>query len=361
MRLVTVDDVFGGWGKVQSEHFASGGLLDQIYGDRYDLKVGLRFKAGAAKVRRPFVCSKVKSLRRRVLPGLPLSLGITLFYVAADRRAAARRAGVQGREPRAGGLLAHHLLAARRGQLPRHRAVARWRPPSFNLVFGMALAWVLVRYRFPGRRLVDALVDLPFALPTAVAGIALTTLFAAERLVRRGPRGARHQGRLHAARHHGGDVLHQPALRRAHGAAGAGGPRPGAGGSRADARRLATAAIFRRVVLPLLVPALLAGVSLSFARSLGEFGAIIFIAGNQPFSTEITALLAFIRLEEYDYQAAARDRLGAAHRRLRDAGRHQPPAGAGAALHGQEPADERGAPQKAARRVGDSSGRRAAR
>ena len=173
-----------------------------------------------------------------------------------------------------------------------------------NVVFGAIVAWVLVRYRFPGRRLVDAIVDLPFALPTAVAGIALTTLFAENGwfgsvLAEAGIKVAYTPLGIMVAMCFTSlpfivrtvqPVLEDldPALEEA---------AQTLGGS--------DGAIFMRVILPLLGPALLAGVSLSFARSLGEFGAIIFIAGNQPMETEITALLTFIRLEEYDYQAAA--------------------------------------------------------
>ncbi len=237
------------------------------------------------------------------MPGLRLSLGVTLLYV-----------GIIVVLP----LAALVFKAASLGPaeywaiISSPRAVASYRvtvlcalaATLFTTVFGLALAWVLTRYRFPGWRLVDAIVDLPFALPTAVAGIALTALFAGN-------------GWFGAALAHLGikvaytplgiiiamaftslpfivrtvqPVLEDldPALEEA---------AQSLGGS--------DFTIFRKVILPLLTPAILAGLSLSFARSLGEFGAIIFIAGNQPFSTEITALLVFIRLEEYDYQAAA--------------------------------------------------------
>lgn len=192
------------------------------------------------------------------------------------------------------------------------RAVASYRvtigaaavATAFNVVFGVALAWVLVRYEFPGRKLIDALVDLPFALPTAVAGIALSTLFADNGWYGTvlAPLG------IHVAFTPLGIMVAMaftslpfivrtvqpvledldPALEEAALSLGAGEPRT-----------------FAKVLLPLLAPALLAGSSLAFARSLGEFGAVIFIAGNQPYETEITALLAFIRLEEFDYEAAA--------------------------------------------------------
>ncbi|MEW9836553.1 sulfate ABC transporter permease subunit CysT [Mesorhizobium marinum] len=242
-------------------------------------------------------------MKRRVLPGLALSLGITLFYVALivvlPLGALAFKAASLGPEDYWRIVSSPRAVASY-----RVTALAALAATAFNLVFGMALAWVLVRYRFPGRRLVDALVDLPFALPTAVAGIALTALFAENGwfgsiLARIGIEVAYTPLGIMIAMSFTSlpfivrtvqPVLEDldPALEEA---------AQTLGGS--------DAAIFTRVILPLLGPALLAGVSLSFARSLGEFGAIIFIAGNQPYETEITALLAFIRLEEYDYQAAA--------------------------------------------------------
>jgi sulfate/thiosulfate transport system permease protein len=236
--------------------------------------------------------------RRNVLPGLPLSLGVTLFYVGLivvlPLAALAFKAASLGFEDY------WRIVSS-------SRAVASYRvtvlsalgATVFNLFFGLALAWVITRYRFPGRRIVDAVVDLPFALPTAVAGIALTALFANS-----GWFGSALEGfGIKVAYTPIGIMIAMcftslpfivrtvqpvledldPALEEA---------AQSLGGS--------DWTIFRKVILPLL-----AGVSLSFARSLGEFGAIIFIAGNQPMSTEITALLIFIRLEEYDYQAAA--------------------------------------------------------
>ena len=242
-------------------------------------------------------------MARRILPGFHLSLGITLVYVAIIVVLPL------------GALI---FKAASLGPkdywriVSSDRAVASYRVTAlcalaatiFNLVFGLALAWVLVRYRFPGRRIVDALVDLPFALPTAVAGIALTTLFASNGwfgapLAALGIKVAYTPLGIMIAMAFTSlpfivrtvqPVLEEldPALEEAG---------QSLGGS--------DWAIFFRVILPLLTPALLAGLSLSFARSLGEFGAVIFIAGNQPFETEITALLTFIRLEEYDYPASA--------------------------------------------------------
>ena len=174
----------------------------------------------------------------------------------------------------------------------------------FNAVYGLLLAWVLARYEFPGKRLLDALVDIPFALPTAVAGLALTALFA-----KNGWFGAP----LDAI---GIPVAYTPlgiALAMAFTSV----PfvvrtvQPvieDLGTDVEEASRSLGASdlqILRRVIFPAIFPAFLAGCSLAFARSLGEFGAVIFIAGNQPMKTEIVALLAFIRLEEYNYGAAA--------------------------------------------------------
>lgn len=242
-------------------------------------------------------------MRRRVLPGLPLSLGITLFYaaliIALPLGALIFKAASLGPEDYWRIVSSGRAVASYRVTLLSAAAAT-----AFNLVFGLALAWVLVRYSFPGKRLVDAIVDLPFALPTAVAGIALTTLFApngwfGEILEPLGIKVAYTPLGIMIAMAFTSlpfivrtvqPVLEDldPALEEAAQSLGGG-----------------DLTIFRKVILPLLTPALLAGVSLSFARSIGEFGAIIFIAGNQPFATEITSLLAFIRLEEYDYQAAA--------------------------------------------------------
>ncbi|WP_442577659.1 sulfate ABC transporter permease subunit CysT [Mesorhizobium sp. ASY16-5R] len=241
--------------------------------------------------------------RRRILPGLPLSLGITLFYVGLivvlPLGALVFKAASLGPED-----YWRIVSSARAVASYRVTVLSALAATAFNLVFGLALAWVLVRYSFPGKRLVDAIVDLPFALPTAVAGIALTTLFAPNGwfgsvLAEAGIKVAYTPLGIMVAMSFTSlpfivrtvqPVLEDldPTLEEA---------AQTLGGS--------DRAIFLRVILPLLMPALLAGLSLSFARSLGEFGAIIFIAGNQPMSTEITALLAFIRLEEYDYQAAA--------------------------------------------------------
>ena len=174
----------------------------------------------------------------------------------------------------------------------------------FNLVFGVLLAWVLVRYRFPGKRILDAAVDLPFALPTAVAGIALTALYA--------PNGAF------------GSLAQQVGLKIAYTQVGifialvfVGLPfvtrtvqpvieeieqEVEEASATLGASRLHT---LRHVILPMLTPAALTGFALSLARAVGEYGSVIFIAGNIPLRTEIAPLLIVIQLEEFNYDAAA--------------------------------------------------------
>ena len=169
-----------------------------------------------------------------------------------------------------------------------------------NGVFGLLVSWVLVRYRFPGKRLVDALVDLPFALPTAVAGIALTTLYASNGWIGRflpfkvsyTPLGVfvalTFIGLPFVVR------TVQPVLedlqRELEEAA-----------ATLGASRLQT---FAYVIFPALMPALLTGFALAFARALGEYGSVIFIAGNMPMVSEITSLLIITKLEQYDYAGA---------------------------------------------------------
>ncbi|EMT6381887.1 sulfate/thiosulfate ABC transporter permease CysT [Providencia rettgeri] len=174
----------------------------------------------------------------------------------------------------------------------------------FNAVFGMLLAWILTRYRFPGRLFLDGLVDLPFALPTAVAGLTLATLFATS-----GWYGQYlHQFDIKVVNTWLGIAVAmaftsipfvvrtvQPVLEEL-------GPEYEEAAQTLGASRWQT---FRRVVLPELSPALLAGTVLSFTRSLGEFGAIIFIAGNIAWQTEVVSLMIFSHLQQFDYPAAS--------------------------------------------------------
>ena len=239
---------------------------------------------------------------RNPLPGFGLSLGLGLSWLSLVVLLPLLALSV-----RAVGLGADGWLRALRD--PRVQA-------ALELSFGAALvaaivaslvgalvAWVLVRYRFPGRRLLDALVDLPFALPTAVAGIALTAIYSSHGWIGRWlePLG------LKIAYTPIGIVLAlifiglpfavrtvQPLLESL------GREQEEAAASLGASRFTA----LRRVILPELLPGLLTGFSLAFARGLGEYGSVIFIAGNLPYKTEIAPLLITIRLEEYDYNAA---------------------------------------------------------
>ena len=241
--------------------------------------------------------------RLQVLPGFGLSLGMSLLFVALILLL-----------PLSGLVLnlaqltfADYWNIVSDGQTLAALRVTFWAAAwasLFNALFGLLLAWVLTRYRFPGRGLVDALVDLPFALPTAVAGIALATLFAqdgwlGQPLVALG---------IAVAYQPAGIVVAmiftsipfvvravQPVLEAL----------PPAVEEAATTLGARPHQVFTRVILPQLMPALASGVVLSFARSLGEFGAVIFIAGNQPYVSKVVSLLIFERLQEFDLPAAA--------------------------------------------------------
>lgn len=172
-----------------------------------------------------------------------------------------------------------------------------------NLVFGLLTAWVLVRYRFPGRRLLNALVDLPFALPTAVAGIALTAIYAPNGWLGHflGPLGFKVAytpiGITVALIFIGLPFIVrsvEPVLEDL--------------SAEVEEAALSLGArpwqVFGRVILPAILPALLTGFALAFARGVGEYGSVIFIAGNMPFKSEIAPLLIITQLEQYDYAAA---------------------------------------------------------
>jgi sulfate/thiosulfate transport system permease protein len=238
----------------------------------------------------------------RVLPGFHLSLGFTVFYlslivliplsavflktftmtwdafwhaVSSDRVVASYKLSFGGA-----------LIAA-----------------ALNVVFGGIVAWVLVRYRFPGKRIIDALVDLPFALPTAVAGIALTALYSANGWYGRfiEPLGLKVAftpvGVVVALTFIGLPFVVrtvQPVLEEAE-------------------RELEEAAAslgadrwqtFSKVIFPTIAPALLTGFALAFARATGEYGSVVFIAGNMPMVSEITPLFIITKLEQYDYTGA---------------------------------------------------------
>lgn len=240
---------------------------------------------------------------KRVIPGFGLALGTTVLYLAAivllPICALLIKASGIGWTQLAAILSSPRTISAIRVTLTMAAAAT-----LFNAAYGLLLAWALARYDFPGKRILDALVDVPFALPTAVAGLALTTLFA-----KNGWLGAP-LGMLgiQAAYAPLGIAIAmaftsvpfvvrtvQPVIEDL-------------GSDVEEAGRSLGASdwqILRKVIFPAIFPAFLAGCSLAFARSLGEFGAVIFIAGNQPGKTEIIALLTFIRLEEYNYEGAA--------------------------------------------------------
>jgi sulfate transport system permease protein len=240
--------------------------------------------------------------QRSILPGFGLALGVTILYLSLIVLIPLSAAFVKSAslswerfweittEPR--------VVASFRLSFGAAFAAA-----AVNALFGLLVAWVLVRYRFPGKRIVDALVDLPFALPTAVAGIALTTIYSSG-------------GWL-------GAPLHALGIRSAYSPLGViialtfiGLPfvvrtvqpvledldkevEEAAASLGANRRQT-----FIRVILPTVLPALLTGFTLAFARAVGEYGSVIFISGNMPMRTEITPLLIVTKLEQYDYAGA---------------------------------------------------------
>ncbi len=238
----------------------------------------------------------------RVLPGFGLSLGFTLAYlsliVLIPLSAVFIKSAGMGWQAFFDAATSPRVLASYRLSFGASLLAA-----AINVVFGLILAWSLVRYTFPGRKLVDALIDLPFALPTAVAGIALTAIYARNGWVGQilEPMGIRVAftplGILVALTFIGLPFIVrtvQPIIEDLdaefeEAAASLG------------ANRLQT---FRRVVFPALLPALLTGFALAFARAVGEYGSVIFIAGNIPFVSEITPLMIITKLEQYDYEGA---------------------------------------------------------
>ncbi len=242
--------------------------------------------------------------RHGILPGFGLSMGVTLLYMAL--LVLIPLAGLvlfTGTRMTPEQLWQTSVVDARVLAAYRLSFGASLLAATINAVCGLLVAWVLVRYHFPGKRLVDASVDLPFAMPTAVSGIALTTLYAHTGWIGRWlePLG------IQVAYAWPGIVVAltliglpfvvrtvQPALenldREIEEAA-----------ASLGATRWQT---FRRVILPTILPSLLTGFALAFARALGEFGSIYFIAGNMPYKTEIAPLLILIRLEQFDYVGA---------------------------------------------------------
>ena len=241
--------------------------------------------------------------RKNALPGFRLSLGFTLFYlsivVLIPLAALIIRPWELGFDGFIHAVTQPRVLAALKLSFGAAAIAA-----VVNTVFGLLVAWALTRYRFPGHRLIDALVDLPFALPTSVAGIALCTLYApngwiGELLTPLGIKVAYTPlGVVVALIFIGLPFVVrtlQPVLADL-------GREPEEAAATLGAARFQT---FRRVILPALTPALITGGALAFARAVGEYGSVIFIAGNLPMKSEIAPLLIIIKLEQFDYAGAA--------------------------------------------------------
>ena len=239
---------------------------------------------------------------RSVLPGFGLSLGFTLFYLGLIvliplSAAFIRTAGMSWSDFTAA-VWSPRVIASYRLSF-----LASFAAATVNAGFGLLVAWVLVRYSFPGKRVVDALVDLPFALPTAVAGIALTAIYSKNGWVGQWlePHGIKvaytEIGVFVALTFIGLPFVVrtlQPVLEELE-------PEIEEASASLGANRWQT---ITRVILPELLPPLITGFALAFARALGEYGSVVFISGNMPMRTEITPLLIITKLEQYDYRGA---------------------------------------------------------
>ncbi len=244
--------------------------------------------------------SKIK--QRSILPGFGLSLGFTLFYLSLIVLF-----------PLAGIFIkTSELTWVEFWQvITNPRVIASFKitfstslyAALVNAVFGLLVAWVLVRYNFYGKRFIDGLIDLPFALPTAVAGISLTTIYAQNGMIG----GFLDQFGIKAAFSQLGITIAlifiglpfvvrtvQPVLQELE-------KEVEEAAASLGARRFRT---FRKVILPEVMPALLTGFALAFARGIGEYGSVVFISGNMPMKTEIAPLLIMTKLEQYDYAGA---------------------------------------------------------
>jgi len=246
---------------------------------------------------------RIKLKERSVLPGFGLTMGFTLFYL-----------GLIVLLPLAGLFFKSATISGEQfwTTVTDPRVVASYKltfgasliAAMLNAVFGLVVAWVLVRYPFPGRNLVDAMVDLPFAMPTAVSGIALTAIYAPNGWIGRWlePLGIKVAytplGIMVALTFIGLPFVVrtlQPALEDMDTEI------EEAAASLGATRRQT----FLRVIMPTVLPALLTGFALAFARALGEYGSVVFISGNMPMKTEITPLLIITKLEQYNYAEAA--------------------------------------------------------
>jgi sulfate/thiosulfate transport system permease protein len=245
---------------------------------------------------------KIFKRHNNVLPGFGPTMGYTLLYLSLIVLIP-----LSALIFKTAGLSWHDFVAV----VTAPRVLASYRvtfgsalvAAGVNALFGVLVAWVLVRYPFPGKRLVDALVDLPFALPTAVAGITLATVYSANGWMGRylEPHGIKVAftplGIIVAMTFIGLPFVVrtvQPVIEELD-------SEIEEAAACLGANRLQT---FRRVLFPLLLPSVLTGFALAFARAVGEYGSIIFIAGNMPMVSEITPLIIITKLEQYDYQGA---------------------------------------------------------
>jgi len=238
-----------------------------------------------------------------ILPGFGLTFGFTTFFLSAlvllPLAALVLMAGSMDWHS-----FIHTITSPRALGSYRLSFGASLLAATINLVFGFIIAWTLVRYEFPGRKLIDALIDMPFALPTAVSGIALTSVFAANGWIGQylepfGIKVAYTWIGVTVAL----TLISMPFMVRT--------VQPALEEVQKDLEDAAETLgagrfyIFRRIILPTVLPAMLTGFTLAFARAVGEYGSVIFIAGNLPMKTEITPLLIVIKLEEFDYKGAA--------------------------------------------------------
>ena len=238
-----------------------------------------------------------------ILPGFGLTLGFSTFFLSAivlvPLAALIMKTATMGWSDFLRVVLDPRAVASYRLSFGASMLAA-----TLNSVFGFIIAWTLVRYEFPGRKLIDALIDMPFALPTAVSGIALTAVFAENGWIGQylAPFGIKVAytwiGVVVAL-----TLIGLPFVVRS--------VQPAIAEVQRDLEDAAETlgagrfTIFRRIVLPTVFPALATGFTLAFARAVGEYGSVIFIAGNLPMKTEITPLLIVIKLEQFDYAGAA--------------------------------------------------------
>ena len=239
---------------------------------------------------------------RRVLPGFRLTMGFTLLYlcllVIVPLSTLPIRTASLTWEAFWGTIADPRVVASYRLSILASLAAA-----AVNAVFGLLAAWVLVRYRFPGRRVVDALIDLPFALPTAVAGITLTALYAPNGWI--GSRLAPYDIKV-AFTPLGISIalifISLPFVVRT--------LQPVIEDLDVEVEEAATSLgatrwqVVSRVIVPYLFPAWVTGFALAFARAVGEYGSVVFISGNMPMVTEISPLLIITKLEQFDYPGA---------------------------------------------------------